>query len=414
MRDIDRKLLAREVAVSRRMLPSCDWSAVADCIAADRHEWESHLRKPDEAVDRSLMARLDEFRERGVVAPLQRLEADKVAEIRRYLDALPVYRGSHIFSADARLRPFAEVQADSNFAGYTADQLLRAPHLVDFLNRPAIVDFVEAALGCVPTLYSVNAWWSLPATVPVGHGMQIFHRDNDDWRFFTLFLYLTDVDDESGPHQLVAGSHTLDGMQKLLDAVRAKGAAPPFEAKSSFVQDTYFERGFSDFVERHLADRIVNIAGPAGTAFIANTLAVHRGLMPAKKPRLVVWARYGLGPNTNSMDLEQGPLGRFQVPAALPDTLRNRFVNRLLFEFDRDNGFGPEIPGWQQFAAVPATVPPSANISVVDEGNASLTPPPPAMGSAALRSISVARRTGARRNFVKAMLHAVSSPFRKS
>ena len=47
------------------------------------------------------------------------------------------------------------------------------------------------------------------------------------------------------------------------------------------------------------------------------------------------WARYGLGPNTNSADLEMGPLGLRQVSTTLQDTPRNRYVNRLLFEFDR-------------------------------------------------------------------------------
>jgi hypothetical protein len=346
-----------------------------------------------------------------VIAPLTCLEPDKVAAIRTYLDKLPVYRGSHIFSADPRLVPFAEAQADSNFAGYTADQLLRAPHLVDFLNSPAIVDFVEAALGCVPTLYSVNAWWSLPATVPVGHGMQIFHRDNDDWRFFTLFLYLTDVDDDAGPHQIVAGSHTLAGTQKLLDAAAEK---PAFGARESFLQDTYFDKGFSAFVEGQLGRDIVNVGGPAGTAFLANTLAMHRGLMPTKKPRLVVWARYGLGPNTNSMDLEQGPLGRFQVPTSLPDTLRNRFVNRLLFEFDRDNGFVSEVPGWQA-AEVPAATTGSTPTPPSDAPKVAVSIPqtPTEIRSPEMRSIAVARRSGARRNLVRAMLNSVTGPFRK-
>lgn len=400
LKDIDRKLLAREVAVSRRAMPSCDWAPVADAIVADRRDWETPLRKPEAAIDRSLMGGVQEFLERGVVAPLARLEPDKVAAIRAYLDPLPVYRGSHIFSADPRQVPFAEAQADSNFAGYTADQLLRAPHLVDFLNSPAIVDFIEAALGCVPTLYSVNAWWSLPATVPVGHGMQIFHRDNDDWRFFTLFLYLTDVDDDSGPHQIVAGSHTLAGTQKLLD--EATGTAA-FEARQSFVQDTYFDKTFSAFVERQLGHRIVNVGGPAGTAFLANTLAIHRGLMPTKKPRLVVWARFGLGPNTNSVDLEQGPLGRFQVPTLLPDTLRNRFVNRLLFEFDRGNDFTSDVPGWQAPASVQASAPPPDTPKVT----LSIPPAPADIRSPEMRSIAVARRTGARRNFVQAMLNSV-------
>jgi hypothetical protein len=75
--------------------------------------------------------------------------------------------------------------------------------------------------------------------------------------------------------------------------------------------------------------------------FLVNTLALNRGLVPSSTPRLMLWARYGLGPNTNSADLEQRPLCRAQLATALPDTPRNRYVNRLLFEFDR----GPFIPG---------------------------------------------------------------------
>jgi hypothetical protein len=68
--------------------------------------------------------------------------------------------------------------------------------------------------------------------------------------------------------------------------------------------------------------------------FLANTLALHRGLLP-RSPRLMIWARYGLGPNSNSADLEQGPLSRSQIVTSLADTPRNRYVNRLMFEFDR-------------------------------------------------------------------------------
>ena len=75
-----------------------------------------------------------------------------MAEIRRYLEAQPAYAGFRIFSSDQRLRPLAEVSSESSLAGYTVEQLLRAPHLVDFFNQPPIVDFIEQALGCVPTL----------------------------------------------------------------------------------------------------------------------------------------------------------------------------------------------------------------------------------------------------------------------
>ncbi|MGE5151246.1 MAG: hypothetical protein ACM3II_14085, partial [Rhodospirillaceae bacterium] len=325
--------------------PSYTWPAFADLITTERTGREGHLDVPNGALDRTLAGDLDRLQTEGVAVHALRLDPEKVADIRRYFEGLPAHAGFHVYSSDNRQRPLAEVRRESTLAGYTADQVLRAPHLVDFLNRPAIVDFMQLALGCVPTLYSVNAWWSFPAVTPKGISNQFFHRDNDDWRFFTLFLYLTDVDEGAGPHQLIAGSHTMTGMQQLVERTRA-----PIAPLESF--KNYFGREFSARCEQSLRTAIVNVTGPAGTVFTANTLAIHRGLMPTRTPRLVVWARFGLGPNSNSVDLENGPLALAQVPTALPDTPRNRYVNRLLFEFDR--GPGPTYAPPEQVAARPA------------------------------------------------------------
>jgi Fe-S-cluster containining protein len=332
MLEIDQEMMSSAMAAVRKGMPSCMWSAAADRIVAERAKREAHLRKPASEIDQRLIAGLETLRREGVVIHPLKMEAGKVADIRRYLEAQPAYGGFHIFSSDRRLRPLADVRRESSMAGYTADQVLRAPHVVDFFNQPAIVDFIEPALGCVPTLYSVNAWWSFPARTPTDRGAQYFHRDTDDWRFFTLFLYLTDVDEGSGPHQLVAGSHTLEGTERLLARARAAGRRDvPFDALDSFTN--YFGDDFSQRCERLFNDSVTNIAGDAGTIFTANTVALHRGLVPTKTPRLIVWARYGLGPNTNSVDLEQPPVAFSEIASRLPDTPRNRYVNRLLIDF---------------------------------------------------------------------------------
>jgi Fe-S-cluster containining protein len=332
MLEIDQEMMSRAVAAVRKGMPSCMWSAAADRIVAERAKHEAHLRKPASEIDRQLAAGLETLRRDGVVIHPLKMEADKVADVRRYLEAQPAYAGFHIFSSDHRLRPLSEVRRESSLAGYTVDQLLRAPHLVDFFNQPAIIDFIEQALGCVPTLYSLNAWWSFPARSQSDLGAQHFHRDTDDWRFVTLFLYLTDVDAGSGPHQLVAGSHTLEGTEKLVARARAAGMGDvPFDALDSF--KNYFGIDFSARCERLFGQSVIDIAGEAGTIFTANTVAIHRGLVPTKAPRLIAWARYGLGPNTNSVDLEQAPLAFSEVVSQLPDTPRNRYVNRLLFDF---------------------------------------------------------------------------------
>ena len=78
----------------------------------------------------------------------------------------------------------------------------------------------------------------------------------------------------------------------------------------------------------------VKLTGPAGTMLLVNTLALHRGLMPENKPRLVLWARYGLGRTCISADQEHGPLARRMVGTKMAPTPRNRYVNRLMVDFD--------------------------------------------------------------------------------
>jgi len=344
MREVDQNLIRRATAVIRKGMPSCDWSAFADLIVKDRVSRERHLNKPANEVNWDLAGGLDRLQADGVVVHPLKLEPGKVAEVRKHFEGLPVYAGPHIFSSDKRQRPLADVRREASLAGYTADQVLRAPHLVEFFNNPAIIDFLQLALGCVPTLYSVNAWWSFPARTPKDLGNQFFHRDNDDWRFITLFIYLTDVDEESGPHQLIVGSHTFAGMERLLErANQASSDGPPIDTVRSFTN--FFGEDFSANCERLFRDSIVDIKGPAGTVFTANTVSIHRGLMPTKTPRLVAWARYGLGPNSNSIDLEQGPLSHHQVFSHLSDTPRNRYINRLLFEFDRSPDPVRDFPG---------------------------------------------------------------------
>src|SRR5258708_35767445 len=95
--------------------------------------------------------------------------------------------------------------------GYRSDQVMRAPHVVDIFNDPRLIDLIEEYLGCVPTLYSLNGWWSFPANRPELIHSQYFHRDIDDWRFLTLFLYLTHVATLGGPHQAITGSPSIAG-----------------------------------------------------------------------------------------------------------------------------------------------------------------------------------------------------------
>jgi hypothetical protein len=213
---------------------------------------------------------------------------------------------------------------------------MKAPHVMALANRADILDFVEAAMGCVPTLYSVHAWWSFPvAGEPWPPNSQHFHRDDDDFRFFTLFVYLTDVDTAfDGPNQILPGSHTTAGLNALIAEASEAGRLTPDDAMVRNLVQQWPQP--ITLIDSAFGTRIASTLGKRGTGFFGDTRALHRGFQPRDRRRCILWARYGLGPNTNSSDadLTDGPMRASELGAPIPDTPRHRYVNRLLVRWD--------------------------------------------------------------------------------
>ena len=81
-----------------------------------------------------------------------------------------------------------------------------------------------------------------------------FHFDVGDALSLTLFVFLTDVDDEqAGPHYVVAGTHRTKTLQELW---------------ARHLDD--------DTVHAHYPDRVHTIMGKRGTAWFEDTLAFHK------------------------------------------------------------------------------------------------------------------------------------------
>jgi hypothetical protein len=75
----------------------------------------------------------------------------------------------------------------------------------DDSNDPGILRIVQEFLGCKSTISNINMWLS-----KAGHDQakdaQLFHCDVDDIKFCKLFVYLTNVKSNDGPHTYVKGS----------------------------------------------------------------------------------------------------------------------------------------------------------------------------------------------------------------
>lgn len=155
---------------------------------------------------------------------------------------------------------------------YSFAQVLRIPGLLTY--ALSLTSFVKAYLEAEPVMYSVNAFWSKPAE-NVHPALQEFHRDKDDERFVTLFIYGTDVlEHGDGPHQYVLGTHAGEG-----------------------------------------DGQIATFYGFRMHGFMADGRGLHKGKLPKNGPRLMAWVRWGISdPPATYISDKAEPVWRNDVP----------------------------------------------------------------------------------------------------
>lgn len=237
------------------------------------------------------------FERDGFVEIDNLLTVEKVAAMRAHLekcDSFDPYRkniGS--FKAPAHAPPKTHV------AYFSQSDIVNTPHAVEIANHPDVLNIMGTHFGCKPTISYMTAWWSLPSHDGAQQA-ENFHRDYDDLKFAKLFVYLTDVDEQCGPHVFVKGTHNSD---KLMARKR--------------YEDKEVEENFPN-KKNHL-----RLTGKAGTAFVETTFGLHRGVPPAAKPRLLFQVLYSLKPNIGGPRKPMLPLGN------APQIELDPYINRI-------------------------------------------------------------------------------------
>lgn len=265
------------------------------------------------------------FARDGVIQFGNVLTNPQISEIISYFKDFAVFDGHTLMHSDRIPRNWNDLRQYAHYASYQRSTVIRAPYLMELANHPSIISLAAAHLGCWPTLYSLHAWWSFGGRPIPARYAQTFHRDLDDYRFCTLFIYLTDVNVDGGPHQYITTSHRVDGVRKML--AEAANYDPSVSIKNP---EDYFSEGYGqdDVFHRIFNKNIVTITGEAGHGFLADTTGLHRGLPPTKHNRLIFWARYGLLPNSLIDEDWFSPVPANELPYALPTDSITKYINR--------------------------------------------------------------------------------------
>jgi len=164
-----------------------------------------------------------------------------------------------------------------------------------------LLDIANTYLGMWTKLEYVDVWYTPPVAEGERQSSQRWHRDFNDRHLLKAFLYLVDVDEDTGPFEYVPRTAPGSELDHLWPWRPLGDNYPPDE----------------EFAAK-AADRAVTFTAPKGTLIFCNTCGFHRGGFAKSKPRVLATVTYS-------------------SPASLASLTERNFTVRA----DAENGLGP-------------------------------------------------------------------------
>lgn len=190
--------------------------------------------------------------------------------------------------------------------GYiNTEKLLKNDEVLKLINHDYIIEVLSNYFGVEFIFDNIWSWWSFKHDdKPLGP--QNFHRDYNSLNFLKLFIYLTEVDDDSGPHVFIKKSHKKDVFNKIA---------------------RYNDR---EIEEKFKKEEILKIKGNKYKIFLANTFCLHKGIPPIKNDRLLLCVLYSVKPSRACPKLPIFDASTSKVSKTL---YKNKNLNKMYFKY---------------------------------------------------------------------------------
>lgn len=326
----DSKLALASLREIQNKVSTGDRILIADQLAA-----QTNIIFPRDTQSGGGGTALDTLRKVGIVHFDPGPGATQCKDVLDYFSNTPCFP-AHVpaYCTEAPRLP-REIAGSSNYGSYKLDQSMRAPHLLRFALDGRLLNLVEGYIGCTPTLYSINTFWTFPHA---GQGLtHDYHRDEDDYRFLVAFIYWTDVSIGEGEFYFIPHTHDRDQMEAIIAKRRSTFFGRRAMRKIRNFDDFRRLNGGNGYrrekvYRRIFKDNALALEGPASTTFVADTFGIHRGSSPGTRPRLVTWIRYGLYANDVYMRDMTQPVRAADLGGFSPATEKERYITRLIVD----------------------------------------------------------------------------------
>ncbi len=336
--DYDNPQWSRQLLLHlRRNIPMVIYDRMA---MVSREFINTQLQAPIPQCDAAGAKALELLRRDGFCPLGNILTAAQLSEIHAYFDPLPL---SDQAAMSGAVFARSALPPTVNVAEYSAEAIAGAPHLLPLTLGPEVLPVVSNYLGVPPSIPYLSSWWSLHGRSEA-RDAQLFHIDSHDFKWLKLFVYLTDVDATTGPHVVVRGSHNHEQRSARFRDLNQRDAETA-KALSFAVNNN--KRFRDDHVEAlYGAENFIEVTGRAGDAFLVDTAAIHKGLLPAAGDRLIFQALYTMIPTVKN------PVSPIELPGAYAAHAAHagdaaltpevwRYCNRLILRDPEVSNAGP-------------------------------------------------------------------------
>ena len=137
-----------------------------------------------------------------------------------------------------------------------------------------LLEIVSAYFGLWPTLHAMASWLNYPTDEPPSVS-QLWHRDPEDLQIIKVFIYLSDVGEQSGPFSYIPRTHSFGAEVERARQCEASKRLSNEEMSRVFGPSSWKV-----------------CTGAADTMIVADTIGYHRGGKPTSGVRILVTFTY--------------------------------------------------------------------------------------------------------------------------
>ncbi len=162
----------------------------------------------------------------------------------------------------------------SNIYKFSSNDIINDELVQDLIMDPLLINIAGEYLGANPIFDFPAMWWSTDSKKINEDAAQDFHFDLDRPKWLKIFIYLTDVDENNGPHCYISQSHKV-------------GNKP-----QNILERGYVRVSDKELIKCYPKNKFKEITGPAGTIVFGDTSCWHKGKPISKGERLIFQLEY--------------------------------------------------------------------------------------------------------------------------